>query len=127
MLIDSASFVDYWKNVRHRPSRYPGHSAELAADLPAVRAYVARAHCEAVAVFGALSPEEMAARCLTPAGAPITVWKWLRAMVEHEAHHRGQLYMMAAMRGHRVAPLFGLTEEQVLSLSTTTSPASPAS
>ena len=40
-------------------------------------------------------------------------WKWLRAMAEHEAHHRGQLYLMASLRGRTVAPLFGLTEEQL--------------
>ncbi len=31
-------------------------------------------------------------------------------MVEHEAHHRGQLHLMAGMRGLDVPPLYGLTE-----------------
>ena len=43
----------------------------------------------------------------------MATWKWLRAMAEHEAHHRGQLYLMASLRGRSVAPLFGLTEEEV--------------
>ena len=34
-------------------------------------------------------------------------------MAEYEAHHRGQLYLMASHRGRPVAPLFGLTEEQL--------------
>jgi len=38
-------------------------------------------------------------------------------MAEHEAHHRGQLYLMASLRGRPVAPLFGLTEEQLAAAS----------
>ena len=103
----------YAQNVRHRPSTYPGHSAALASGLEAVRAYVGRCHTEALAIFGSLSEADLQSKCLTPAGTPISVWKWLRAMAEHEAHHRGQLYLMASMRGLRIPPLFGLTEEEV--------------
>jgi uncharacterized damage-inducible protein DinB len=45
------------------------------------------------------------------------VWKWLRAMVEHEVHHRGQLYLMLGMIGARTPPPFGLTSEEVRSRS----------
>jgi uncharacterized damage-inducible protein DinB len=107
----------YGENVRRRPSAYPGHSKSLASGAQAVRAYVDRCHAESLEIFAALSPEDLEAKCETPAGTPITVWKWLRAMVEHEAHHRGQLYMMAGMRGISVPPLYGLTEEEVLALS----------
>ena len=34
-------------------------------------------------------------------------------MVEHEVHHRGQLYLMLGMIGVKTAPLYGLTEEQL--------------
>ena len=56
-------------------------------------------------------------KCLTPAGAPIHVWKWLRAMVEHEIHHRGQLYIYLGILGLPSPPLYGLTSEQVKELS----------
>lgn len=101
------------ENVRHRPSRYPGHAPDLASGLDAVRSYVDRCHREALEVFSSLTAADVASRCETPAGYRITVWKWLRSMVEHEAHHRGQLYLMAGMRGIRVEPLYGLTEEEV--------------
>ena len=104
----------YAENVQGRPSRYPGHSASLAAGIPAVRAYMERCHAESLAVFRALSDADLHRKCETPAGKPITTWKWLRSMVEHEAHHRGQLYLMASMRGVSIPPLYGLTEEQVL-------------
>ena len=103
----------YAENVAGRPSRYPGHGCELAEGLDAVREYHQRKHAESVAIFGALTSEQLAGKCATPAGTPITTYKWLRAMVEHEAHHRGQLYMMLGMRGVRVQPLYGLTEEEV--------------
>ena len=107
----------YGETVQHRPSAYPGHSAVLASGVAAVRAYAERCHRESLEIFGALTPENLGSKCMTPAGTPITVWKWLRAMVEHEAHHRGQLYLMAGMRGISVPPLYGLTEEEVVELS----------
>ena len=107
----------YGETVRRQPSAYPGHSAALAAGLDGVRSYVERCHAESLEIFGGLTIDDLMSKCRTPAGTPITVWKWLRAMVEHEAHHRGQLYMMAGMRGIPIPPLYGLTEEEVLELS----------
>jgi uncharacterized damage-inducible protein DinB len=104
----------YAENVLGRPSRYPGHSASLGAGISGVHAYMERCHAESLAMFRALSDADLHRKCVTPAGSPITTWKWLRSMVEHEAHHRGQLYLMASMRGLSIPPLYGLTEEQVL-------------
>ena len=84
-----------------------------------VRAYVERCHREAMAVFATLTDVDLQRRCTTPAGASMPIWKWLRAMVEHEAHHRGQLYMMASMRGLVIPPLYGLTEEEFTHILTT--------
>ena len=103
----------YAENVMGRPSRYPGHDRELADGVDAVRGYHTRKHEEALTIFASLTSEQLAGPCMTPAGTPITTWKWLRAMIEHEAHHRGQLYMMLGMRGVSVPPLYGLTEEEV--------------
>jgi uncharacterized damage-inducible protein DinB len=107
----------YAETVAGRPARYPGHGRVLADGLPAVIDYLDRKNVESVEIFGALTPTQWAGKCLTPAGIPITTWKWLRAMVEHEAHHRGQLYMMLGMRGIGIPPLYGLTEEEVLARS----------
>lgn len=103
----------YAENARGNPSRYPGHTASLAAGIAGVRAYMDQCHNESVTIFRGLSDDDLQRKCLTPAGKPITVWKWLRAMVEHEAHHRGQLYLMASLRSISIPPLYGLTEEQV--------------
>lgn len=48
------------ENLQGRPSRYPGHGADL------------------------LTP------CQNPSGTSMATWKWLRALAEHEAHRRFQ-------------------------------------
>lgn len=85
---------------------------ELAA--PCSTEHMSFVAAESLALFGGLSEADLRRKWLTPTGSPITTWKWLRSMVEHEAHHRGQLYLMASMRGLAIPPLYGLTEEQVL-------------
>ena len=34
-------------------------------------------------------------------------------MLEHEAHHRGQIYLMLGMLGVATPPIYGLTSEEV--------------
>jgi uncharacterized damage-inducible protein DinB len=101
------------ENVAGRPSSYPGHGRELADGPEAVRRYFEEKHAEALEIFQALSDEDLERRCVTPAGASLAVGKWLRAMVEHEVHHRGQLYLMLGMVGAAAPPIFGLTSEEV--------------
>jgi uncharacterized damage-inducible protein DinB len=60
-----------------------------------------------------LPPEDLQRRCETPGGTRLAVWKWLRSMVEHEIHHRGQIYLMLGMLGIPTPPLYGLTSEEV--------------
>ncbi len=103
----------YGETVRGRPSAYPGHGPELASGFADTLAYYDRLHDESRAIFATLTPEMLQSRCLTPAGTPITTWKWLRAMIEHEAHHRGQLYLMLGLRGVATPPIYGLTAEEV--------------
>ena len=103
----------YAETVSGRPSRYPGHGRDLADGLPAVLSYFDGLHAEARELFAALTPDQWTGHVTTPAGAPITTWKWLRAMVEHEAHHRGQLYFTLGLLGVPTPPIFGLTEPEL--------------
>jgi uncharacterized damage-inducible protein DinB len=109
----------YAETVSGRPSAYPGHDRSLAAGREATLSYLDRLHDESMTIFASLTPEQWNGKCLTPAGTAITTWKWLRAMIEHEAHHRGQLYLMLGMRGTKTPPIYGLTEEEVLERSRT--------
>jgi uncharacterized damage-inducible protein DinB len=108
----------YAETVAGRPSAYQGCGRELADGYEAVVSFFDRLDAESRAIFGALSDDDLQRKCSTPAGMPITTWKWLRAMVEHEAHHRGQLYLMLGMLNVPTPPLYGLTSEQVRERST---------
>jgi uncharacterized damage-inducible protein DinB len=103
----------YAENAQLKASRYSGHGKELADGREDVLAYMERLHRESMAVFSRLSEEDLSRKCVTPGGAPITVWKWLRAMVEHEVHHRGQIYLYLGILGIPTPPIYGLTSEQV--------------
>jgi uncharacterized damage-inducible protein DinB len=103
----------YAETVSGRPSRYAGCGQELADGYEQVLEFADRMHRESVAIFSQLTPEQLNGKCMTPDGAPITTWKWLRAMVEHEVHHRGQIYLYLSMLGVSTPPLYGLTSEQV--------------
>ena len=76
-------------------------------------AFFNRLHQESVAIFSRLSADDLQKKCVTPGGTPITVWKWLRAMVEHEVHHRSQIYTYLGMLGIPTPPIYGLTSEEV--------------
>lgn len=120
-LVRHLGAVERWmfaENAQRRPSRYPGHGPELADGYEASVAYIRRMHDESMAIFRTLSDDDLDAKCLTPGGVELRVGKWLRSMIEHEVHHRGQIYMYLAMLGVETPPLYGLTEEEVRRLST---------
>lgn len=103
----------YAENVQMKPSRYAGHGKELADGPDSVIAFMNRLHAESLEIFGRLSDEDLRKKCITPAGAPIGIGKWLRALVEHEIHHRGQVYVYLAMLGISTPPIYGLTSEEL--------------
>lgn len=101
------------ENVQGNPSRYPGCGTELARGKEGVTAFLDNMHAQSVAIFASMTPEQLFRPCPTPGGVTLPTWKWLRAMVEHEVHHRGQLYTMLGILGVPTPPLYGLTERDV--------------
>lgn len=101
------------ETIAGRPSRYAGCGKELAIGYDEVMDFAERLHRESVDIFTRLMPEDLNGKCMTPEGTSLTTWKWLRAMVEHEIHHRGQIYLCLSMLGVPTPPLYGLTSEQV--------------
>ena len=101
------------ETIQGKPSHYAGCGRELADGYENVIAFMERLQRESRAIFAGLSPADLERKCSTPEGSPIRVWKWLRAMVEHEIHHRGQIYLYLAMLNVPTPPLYGLTSEEV--------------
>lgn len=103
----------YAETTFSRPSLYVGCDKTLAATYDEVMAYYHSKHEEAMMLFNQLTDEDLIKKCTTPAGIQLSIWKWLRAMTEHEIHHRGQLYIYLSMIGVKTPPVFGLTEEEL--------------
>jgi uncharacterized damage-inducible protein DinB len=103
----------YAENVQLRPSLYPGHGRELADGFDEALQFMNRMHAESLEIFRSLSDDDLKRKCMTPGGAEIATWKWLRAMVEHEVHHRGQLYLYLGLLDVQTPPIYGLTSEEV--------------
>jgi uncharacterized damage-inducible protein DinB len=104
------------ENIQGKPSQYKSHGKEFADGLESVLTLMERLHQESLDIFSKLSDADLQTKCRTPGGAELTKWKWLRLMVEHEIHHRGQIYLYLAMLGVPTPPLYGLTSEQVRSV-----------
>ena len=101
------------ENIQGNKSRYTSHGKEFAEGYQNVLAFMERLHGESMEIFSRLTDDDLQKKCKTPDDSPITTWKWLRLMTEHEIHHRGQIYLYLAMLGVATPPLYGLTSEQV--------------
>jgi uncharacterized damage-inducible protein DinB len=101
------------ETLQGHKSRYTTHGKDLADGYENVIALVERLHAESMEIFAKFNDEDLQLKCKTPDDAEITRWKWMRLMVEHEIHHRGQIYLYLGMLGVPTPPLYGLTSEQV--------------
>lgn len=97
-----------------RPSRYAGHGPTLAYGREGVLAFLDAMHVESMALLETLDDDALDRAVTTPTGAHLPTWRWLQLLTEHEAHHRGQLYLMLRLLGVETPPLFGMTEEQLV-------------
>jgi uncharacterized damage-inducible protein DinB len=103
------------ETLQGKPSRYQGCGRSLAPSLDAILSLMQRLHGESVEIISRLP--SLSAECKTPDGTSIATWKWMRSMVEHEVHHRGQIYIYLALLGVPTPPLYGLTSEEVVARS----------
>jgi len=94
-------------------NRYAGCGRELADGYDQLVRFMERMHSESMKIFSQLSDDDLQKKCASADGTPMTTWKLLRSMVEHEIHHRGELYAYLGLLGVTVPPLYGLTSEQV--------------
>lgn len=103
--------------VAGRPGTYNGCGKQLADGYANVVGYFNELHNQSMAIFSSLTDGDLQKKCITPDGTKITTWKWLRALTEHEIHHRGQLYVFLNMLGVKTPAMFGLSEEDLKAMS----------
>lgn len=101
------------ETIAGRKSSYRGCGTDLADGHDAVINYFHQKHLESLEIFSNLTDADLMKKCKTPNNSEITVWKWLRAMTEHEIHHRAQLYLYLNLLNVKTPPIFGLTAEEV--------------
>ena len=105
------------EQVQGNPTRYAGCGRELADGLENLLAYMQRRHQESMQIFSRLTSADLKRKVRATDGSSISTWKLLRAMVEHEVHHRGELYVYLGMLGIQAPPLYGMTSEQLREVS----------
>ena len=108
----------YAETILQNESRYQGCGTAYAEGLENVINFYDRQYSASKEIFASLKDADLSQKCKTPMGAELSVWKWLRAMIEHEVHHRGQLYLYLGILGVSTPPIFGLTSEEVIEHST---------
>jgi uncharacterized damage-inducible protein DinB len=110
--IATANRYIFAESMQGSPVRYTGCGRELAPTHGEILSLMEALHGESLEIFSRLT--DLNAKCKTPDGASMATWKWLRAMLEHEIHHRGQIYIYLAMLDVPTPPLYGLTSEQIV-------------
>jgi len=101
------------ETIAGRKSAYQGCGKELADGYDNVLSFFNELHQQSLAIFRQLSDEDLQRKCITPGNVEMRIWKWMRAMVEHEIHHRGELYIYLNLLGVKTPPMYGLTSEEV--------------
>lgn len=95
------------------PITYNGCGKELADGFDAVVEYFNRMHNESVAIFQSLKDHDLKKTIHALNGKEMELGQFLRALIIHEVHHRGALYIYLNLLGVKTPPVLGITEEQV--------------
>ncbi|MCT4663973.1 MAG: DinB family protein [Flavobacteriales bacterium] len=104
----------YAETVATNRNLYNGCGENYAKGVQSILAHYDKMYAESIAIFENLTEDDLQKKCKTSFGTEISTWKWLRALVEHEIHHRAEIYLYLEMNGIKTPPLFGLTSEEVM-------------
>lgn len=108
----------YVECLCNRPSLYKHQDSSLATSLMEIQAFMERLHAESVQVIRTFSDQALLEKCTTPTGTNISRWKWILLMLEHEIHHRGQLYLYLNLLDIKTPPMYDVTAEELAHLGT---------
>ncbi len=103
----------YGETISGRKSAYPGCGKDLADGYENTVQFFKEMHTQTLEIIKGLSDEDLMRKCLTPANSEISLWKWLRAMIEHEIHHRAELYIYLNLLDVKTPQIYGLSAEEV--------------
>nr|WP_315034766.1 DinB family protein [uncultured Chryseobacterium sp.] len=107
----------YGETISGRKSAYPGCGKELADGYENTVLFFNEMHKQTMEIINTLTDEDLNRKCRTPGDHEISIWKWLRAMVEHEIHHRAEIYIYLNLLDVKTPQIFGFSAEEVQELS----------
>ncbi|KFF17850.1 DinB family protein [Chryseobacterium sp. JM1] len=107
----------YGETISGRKSAYQGCGKDLADGYDPILTFFNEMHRQTIEIISGLSDEDLNRKCLTPPENEISIWKWLRAMIEHEIHHRGELYIYLNLLDVKTPQIYGFSAEEVQDMS----------
>jgi uncharacterized damage-inducible protein DinB len=102
--------------VAGEPWQYPGHSPDGEESLEAALLSLETAHEECTGRLRALGDAVLSQKRPTLKGPPVSAWRLLMVMAEHEIHHRSQIAVYLALLGVEPPQIYGLSLEDILAL-----------
>ena len=106
----------YLPIIKGLEPKYSGCDASFAADTASILQLYEQAELELRHLLKDKPSEFLREKVKIPKGE-ISLHKWLRIILEHEIHHRGQIYQLLSARGVKVPDIFGLSSEDLICLS----------
>jgi len=101
------------ETIAGRKNVYSGCGENLAKGLENIIEFLDQSHLESIQIFKELQDHDLEERCFTPTGHGVKKGKWLELLLEHEIHHRAELYLYLNMLSVKTPPMYGLTAEEV--------------
>jgi uncharacterized damage-inducible protein DinB len=104
----------YLPCLQNQSSRYRGCDASFARDMTDIMALYSDTMMSMEAILNDKSTVYFQEKCTVLGGASIRRVSWLRALLEHEIHHRGQLHMQLRYLDVDIPQIYGLSSEEVI-------------
>lgn len=92
---------------------YRGHERELGATKEQAVAYLTAGHAAAMTRLADASDAALHVKCPTLDGHPVSAWRILMLMTEHEVHHRSQISQCLVDLGVQPPQIFGKWVEEL--------------
>lgn len=106
----------YLPIIKGLEPNYSGCDSSFAPDTASILELYEQAELALRHILKNKPPEFLREKIRMPKGE-ISLHKWLRIILEHEIHHRGQIYLLLSARGVSVPDIFGMSNEDLISLS----------